>query len=103
MIGDTLRLVSSEKPRKAEVRNLGVHVHVQQDVARFEITVDYLELRVFVQVLQAPSYPVYDAAPHCPVQLFTLLSVCSKEIKSRSESSRFNVRFYRRRSKIWRI
>jgi hypothetical protein len=66
-------LVSAEDPGEAEVRNLGVHVRIQQDVAGLEVTVDNFELGVFVQVLQASSDAVYDPVPLPPVQLLTFL------------------------------
>jgi hypothetical protein len=37
--------------------------------------VDYFELGVFVEVLQAPSNAVYDLVPLLPVQLLTFLIV----------------------------
>ena len=72
-VGDGLSLVSTEDPREAEVRDLGVHVRVQQDVAGLEVTVDNFELGVFVQVLQSPSDAVDDPVPLLPVKLLTFL------------------------------
>jgi hypothetical protein len=52
---------------------------VQQDVAGLEITVDYFELGVLMEVLQASSDAVYDLVPLLPVQLltFVILRVCN--------------------------
>ena len=72
-VGDGLSLVSAEDPREAEVRDLGVHIRVQQDVAGLKVTVDNFELGVFVEVLQTPSDAVYDPVPLVPIKLLTSL------------------------------
>jgi hypothetical protein len=41
--------------------------------------VDNFELRIFVEVLQAPSNAVYDLVPLLPVQLLTFLNVLKVE------------------------
>lgn len=42
-------LVPSKNPGQPEIRNLWDHIFVKQDVARFQVSVDNLTLRVFVK------------------------------------------------------
>ena len=75
MAGDALRLVSPKDLGEAEVRYLGIVVHVKQDVARFQITMYYFELGVFMEVLQSSSDSVYDLVPLGPTKLLALHNV----------------------------
>jgi hypothetical protein len=47
--------------------------------------VDYFELGVFVEVLQASCDSVYDLVPLSPVELFSFLGVYTSLISSESQ------------------
>jgi hypothetical protein len=59
----------------AEVRDLRVHLVVEQHVAGLEVPVDHLEARVLVEVQRAAGDAQNDALPHLPVQLTALPGV----------------------------
>lgn len=66
----------------AEVRDLRVHLVVEEHVAGLEVPVDDLEARVLVEVQHAASDAEDDALPHLPVQLAALSGVWSHKFFS---------------------
>lgn len=63
-----LVLITAKDPRHAEIRNLGIHVMVQEDVAGLEITVHDAKPRVPVKVKKTSSDPFDNVEPRLPVQ-----------------------------------
>jgi hypothetical protein len=68
--------VDAEQLRQAEVGDLGVHVRVQQDVARLEIAVDDGQPRVLVEVQEPSADPLDDLVPLPPAQLMLPCRIC---------------------------
>ena len=68
--------VDVEQLGQAEVGDLGVHVRVQQDVARLEIAVDDGQPRVLVEVEEPSPDPLDDLVPLPPAQLMLPCRIC---------------------------
>lgn len=62
----------------AEVRDLGAHLVIEEDIAGLEVSVHHLQQRVLVQVQQSPRDPHDDVVPRRPPQLRALPLVCNK-------------------------
>ena len=71
-LGVYFRFVPSKYPCHAEVRYLRVHVHVEKNVASFQIPVDDPQSGILMEVQKASSNPNYDAVTRWPVQQPTL-------------------------------
>jgi hypothetical protein len=69
--------IAAEDPRHTEVRDLRVHVTVEEDVAGLEVPVNDLEPRVLVQVQKPACNTQYDVKPLRPVQLRRSSFICS--------------------------
>jgi hypothetical protein len=68
--------VDVEQLSQSEVGDLGVHVRVQQDIARLEIAVDDGQPRVLVEVKEPSADPLDDLVPQSPAQLLLPSRIC---------------------------
>lgn len=74
--------VDVEQLGQAEVGDLGVHIHVQQDVTRLEIAVDDPQPRVLVEVEEPAADPLDDLVPLSPAQLLLPFRICEIQFNS---------------------
>lgn len=75
-VGGGVGLGHAEAPRYAEVREVGLHVLVQEDVRRLHVPVDDAGAAVMVQVGQPLRRPQRYPQPGLPVQLLPLRRPC---------------------------
>ena len=67
---------AAEQLCDSEIRYLGYHLPVKENVGRLEISVDHSVPRVLVKVEKPSGYPKDDAHPGLPAQSGTPPQIC---------------------------
>ena len=66
----------------AEVRNLGVEVLIKQDIGSLEISVDYSEPRIMMEIYKPSSYTTNNVEPLWAVKRSFSCFICSHVLVS---------------------